>query len=323
MPEWIWHWSGYAVALLAFVGVLWALFWDRSRGRRRCRRCWYDMAGVPTEPGDLPAACPECGRAHAKPRHLTRTRRRWGRAAVLGLVMVVGGYGLWVVPRVQDEGWFGAVPTTVLIASAPLISNVGDVPFEVAVDVQRGRYSYMSYWGARWSNLPGWARAASVEFWYLTGWRRTDGSPSNGKASTVDQVLRSEIYFERLRRDRAATWAEWAFGVETIVITGESWQHVHWFPSGTTARGEVRYAWLEQNENPKTVPDDRFFVTLPGRDAVPKRALSDRPEQVALLVRLFDSQGEYCRLVVAYLPAEDASSRAFRPASVERLAIEP
>ncbi|MEL6795859.1 MAG: hypothetical protein AAFO89_03455, partial [Planctomycetota bacterium] len=114
MPEWIWHWSGYAVALLALVGVVWALFWDRARGRRRCRRCWYDMAGVPTEPGDLPAACPECGRAHAKPRHLTRTRRRWGRAVVLGLVMVVGGYGLWVVPRMQDEGRLGFVPDATL-----------------------------------------------------------------------------------------------------------------------------------------------------------------------------------------------------------------
>ncbi|MEL6499272.1 MAG: hypothetical protein AAFZ67_01115 [Planctomycetota bacterium] len=129
MPEWIWHWSGYAVALLAFVGVAWALFWDRSRGRKRCRRCWYDMAGVPTEPGDLPAACPECGRGHAKPRHLTRTRRRWGRVVVLGLVMVVGGYGLWVVPRVQDEGVTGVVPTTVLFAGAPW--------FQVAIEPGR------------------------------------------------------------------------------------------------------------------------------------------------------------------------------------------
>ena len=114
MPEWIWHWSGYAVALAAFVGVVWALFWDRSRGRKRCRRCWYDMAGAPTETQDLPAACPECGRAHSKPKHLTRTRRRWVRAIVLGLVMVVGGYGLWVVPRVIEEGRPGLVPDAAL-----------------------------------------------------------------------------------------------------------------------------------------------------------------------------------------------------------------
>jgi len=141
MPEWIWHWSGYAVALLACVGVAWALFWDRSRGWKRCRRCWYDMAGVPTEPGDLPAACPECGRAHAKPRHLTRTRRRWGRAAVLGLVMVVGGYGLWAVPRVQDEGWWGLAPNVILfcvyperdwyVAREPRIETTAQLPVAV------------------------------------------------------------------------------------------------------------------------------------------------------------------------------------------------
>ncbi len=122
MPEWFWHWSGYAVALLAFVGVLWALFWDRPRGQRRCCRCWYDMDGA----GDVPVACPECGKTHAKPKHLTRTRRRWVSAWALLLVMVVGGYGLWVVPRVQERGAWGVMPTTALILYGPWAMRLSD-----------------------------------------------------------------------------------------------------------------------------------------------------------------------------------------------------
>lgn len=136
MSEWIWHWSGYAVALVALVGVVWALAWDRPRGRKRCRRCWYDLSGAGGGASDVPIDCPECGRAHSKPRHLTRTRRRWLWAVVLGLVMVVGGYGLWVVPRVQDEGGVGTVPSTVMVLAAPVVPlefmwshPIGDVVF--------------------------------------------------------------------------------------------------------------------------------------------------------------------------------------------------
>ncbi|MEO1583486.1 MAG: hypothetical protein AAFR96_02805 [Planctomycetota bacterium] len=122
MPEWIWHWSGYVVALMACIGVAWALFWDRPRGRKRCRRCWYDMSGA----SDAPVECPECGRAHAKPGHLTRTRRRWGAAGAFLVMMMLGGYGVWVVPRVQERGALGGVPTAGLWLAAPWI----EVPSE-------------------------------------------------------------------------------------------------------------------------------------------------------------------------------------------------
>ncbi len=147
MPEWIWHWSGYAVAVVAFVGVVWALFWDRPRGRKRCRRCWYDLSGA----ADLPADCPECGRAHAKPKHLTRTRRRWGRAAVLGLLMVVGGYGLWVVPRVQERGTWGLVPTTATIVAMPWMR--GDADVERQLEAGRVNNPYSQSTGTSMPNM--------------------------------------------------------------------------------------------------------------------------------------------------------------------------
>ena len=36
--------------------LVWAMFGDRARGRRRCPRCWYDMSGATL------LKCPECGR---------------------------------------------------------------------------------------------------------------------------------------------------------------------------------------------------------------------------------------------------------------------
>lgn len=117
MPGALWHWSGHAIAIVAGYFLLRSLFKDRAKGRKRCRNCWYDL----TSHGDIPITCPECGKAHTKPRHLRRTRRRKGRAFVWLLVMIVGGYGLWVVPRVQSEGRHGFVPDFLLAYYVPHI----------------------------------------------------------------------------------------------------------------------------------------------------------------------------------------------------------
>ncbi len=117
MPDYAWHWSGYALAILASLFILWSLFADRARGRKRCRKCWYDLASL----GEVPTTCPECGKAHAKPKHLIRTRRRY-RRAIIGLVFLIASYGLWTTPRVIAGGWYGAVPTTGLVLTAPWLN---------------------------------------------------------------------------------------------------------------------------------------------------------------------------------------------------------
>ncbi|RNC82779.1 MAG: hypothetical protein ED559_13710 [Phycisphaera sp.] len=119
MPDWAFHWAGYLIAIVAGILMMLALFRDRAKRRSRCRKCWYDLS----ELGEVPITCPECGKAHTKPRHLRKTRRHKRLAFVWLLLMVVGGYGMWVVPRVNERGWVGAVPTTLMIAAAPLVRN--------------------------------------------------------------------------------------------------------------------------------------------------------------------------------------------------------
>src|SRR6185436_9709920 len=77
-----------------------ALLADRARGRRRCQRCWYDMAGAPP-PG---LKCPECGREARSERALFRTRRRW-RRAMAGVALVLAGAALAAGERVGEKGW--------------------------------------------------------------------------------------------------------------------------------------------------------------------------------------------------------------------------
>ncbi len=118
MQDWTFHWGGYLVAVIAGLLMLLALFRDRARGRSRCRKCWYDLKEI----GGLPITCPECGKVHTKPEHLSKTRRHKRLAFVWLLVMVVGGYGMWVVPRVQDEGRHGLVPNFLLAHYVPHLS---------------------------------------------------------------------------------------------------------------------------------------------------------------------------------------------------------
>ena len=44
-----WPWAatigGWLLAAAGFALFAWALFRDRSRGRKRCPKCWYDMTG--------------------------------------------------------------------------------------------------------------------------------------------------------------------------------------------------------------------------------------------------------------------------------------
>jgi hypothetical protein len=112
MPALVFQLIGAGLALAGVMLVAWALFWDRARGRRRCPRCWYDMAGVPG------LVCPECGQEAKYDRGLRRTRRRWG-AAVAGLILAMSSVIVWSVPVARARGWPAALPNAVLLAALP------------------------------------------------------------------------------------------------------------------------------------------------------------------------------------------------------------
>ncbi|MEQ8770248.1 MAG: hypothetical protein RIB60_07035 [Phycisphaerales bacterium] len=111
-----WTIGGWAIAALGAAVVVWALFWDRARGRLRCRRCWYALEETPAGGA---VTCPECGRVHAARRQMLKTRRRWWRAAA-GVLVVLAGLGLVVTPAVRARGAMGVLPTWALIEMMPL-----------------------------------------------------------------------------------------------------------------------------------------------------------------------------------------------------------
>ncbi len=107
--EYQWAFTTAAWALVAGAAmVLWiALFKDRSRGRKRCPRCWYDMTGVPE------LKCPECGHEVRRESRLFTTRRRW-RLACVGLLLALLGVCSSYTPRTLEDGIAAAVPIPVL-----------------------------------------------------------------------------------------------------------------------------------------------------------------------------------------------------------------
>lgn len=103
---------GWLILGLAVVLTAYALFADRAKGRRRCPKCWYDMAGLPGP------QCPECGHAARNDRALSRTRRRWKRL-VFTVPLAIIGYAGIVGPGVLSDGARAIVPNA-LVALWPL-----------------------------------------------------------------------------------------------------------------------------------------------------------------------------------------------------------
>ncbi len=144
MPAWLTtsDWIFYTLsAILALAGA-WllhrALFKDRSRGKRRCPKCWYDLTGIPanvapTRSDPVEAAgseanawtCPECGRITLREGQMLRTRRHWV-PCFAGVIALALSYAAFKTPVVLKSDWTRFVPTTILIVVAdadPLVGN--------------------------------------------------------------------------------------------------------------------------------------------------------------------------------------------------------
>jgi hypothetical protein len=114
MLDWIFWLIGGAIGLLALWLLYWSLLKDRSRGRRRCPKCWYDMSGAAA--GGM--TCSECGYQPKQERRLFRTRRRWRWALIAAFVLMIGA-AIVFSPKIKRQGWHSVVPTTALIMMMP------------------------------------------------------------------------------------------------------------------------------------------------------------------------------------------------------------
>lgn len=173
----LWTAAAWLLAAIGLVLALWALFWDRAKGRRRCPKCWYDLAGLPlrwtgastgngqaadlaTEPHIDPAAtatytaitatptpappaaqgvctCPECGHQPRTESRIYRTRRRW-RWALLGLGMAASPV-VAICIVASDGKWAKYAPTTALIALAEPASLLSSTPTDPRAKELRSR----------------------------------------------------------------------------------------------------------------------------------------------------------------------------------------
>ena len=105
---WLWWIGGAVVGLLGLWLLYWSLLRDRSKGRRRCPKCWYDMSFADS------LRCPECGNDAKREADLLKTRRRWKGLWLCMLVFLTAGF-LSIQPKVQQNGWVSVMPNTALI----------------------------------------------------------------------------------------------------------------------------------------------------------------------------------------------------------------
>lgn len=134
--EWV-QWVLAIVLMLLLAGCVflawWGMFSDRAKGRRRCPRCWYNLAYTPG------MTCGECGYTGRSEKDFARTRHRWGIAllAVLGAALI-GGY---VIDRANTQGWMTYMPNTALVWLMPVEGDSGPILGELG---QRMTFNLLS-----------------------------------------------------------------------------------------------------------------------------------------------------------------------------------
>jgi len=97
------------LAIFSAMLSVWALIGDRSRGRLRCPKCWYNMEGIDTP------QCTECGKAIKSARHLRQARRMKWPFVLSMLCLGTALYGLTCLKRIEQSSFMALVPTRVLM----------------------------------------------------------------------------------------------------------------------------------------------------------------------------------------------------------------
>jgi hypothetical protein len=141
IPAWLWLTVGWCT-----IGIG---AWQVTTGRplrlrhkgRRCSRCSYEMAGLPT------LTCPECGRTAKNTRELSRFPRRL-RWRFTGLLVISLGWAGTQTPLVLALGWAAAVPNWVLAYTAPTSQSAAGITATMAATPPPlpppSKYNYIS-----------------------------------------------------------------------------------------------------------------------------------------------------------------------------------
>lgn len=161
MVKWVVWVVGTAVVAGGVALVLAALFRDRSRGRRRCPACWYDLSGTPVAAESDGVQCPECGRTYTREKSLLRTRRRW-RLGLVGVLMMMVGYAGFVVRKAVVDGWPTAIPSSVLVMMWPMPEGEW-----LDYDAGRGNIADDALWELRFNRLEEGRLARWQEVWWV------------------------------------------------------------------------------------------------------------------------------------------------------------
>lgn len=178
MVVWLWWGSGMAVALVGAALLVWALFSDRSRGRKRCPKCWYSLERAPSW------CCPECGNTVQREGQLFNTRRRWGWVGASIVLLVAAAY-LAAQPKVQQDGWRSLVPSVVLVLALNLESN------EWVIEEFNRRYKI-------------------VFSWHVHDWQHVDEHPSAPVRVLLGRTARRLAMDDQQPAQTRVQYIEWA-----------------------------------------------------------------------------------------------------------------
>lgn len=118
----------WGLSVFAGLVALWVCVGRRSRAPH-CPKCHYSLTDwTPERP-----KCPECGRVSPGGRDLQRRCRRWSRLFIAAFILCVA-YAVTVIPRTQERGWVGTIPTPLLVCVRPWVSPSDTTPFDRQVD---------------------------------------------------------------------------------------------------------------------------------------------------------------------------------------------
>jgi hypothetical protein len=224
--DWIWTTTGWCLAAVALALLAWALFRDRSRGRKRCPKCWYDMAGTPASARDERTGierftCPECGRI-SPARRLRRTRRKY-RLALVSLLIFGAAYLTAHIPEYRSGGWVRLIPSTYLAFLAPTDHFKQTLPFAIGF---RGAAPVLPMTNEERVGEEAWRRIFAGSMWSwqesLFVWRSVESDRAEwlGRVSYPSQWVAGEKLPLRVEDSMNPRYTDYPLTLEGRVVGG-------------------------------------------------------------------------------------------------------